>query len=383
MSKLRFIQTAILSSVILASFSSAMPGTAPHLAIGRFGDCNYTSFIDVTNHLGVPCQITGVLHRGAGLGPRIPVEITAPVGGEAFLLKGSAQGAGNVFSVNIAPDGSGRINFARLLGGQGFTTFAATLSSQCQAGISHQAGYEINCSDPSKDDAYTYNFSKSDLILPGNCATAPIHKKNTSAAVIVGPPNTLINWEIRSRVRSDTGTLLDENTFSTNGEHRPNTILEFNPGLADLDQFPDTGTWEFCGRPKGTPAGWAAVSFQEVNEKNKIGAAYHAVGPREDKCKVDQTTLCLGPGGRFKTQMMARDSADDPLQAVQTVLFDDFGYFFSNDPEWEVVIKVLDACNFEGFNSFWVFAAGTTDVEVTLTVTDTQAGVSRTYTDES
>ncbi len=40
-------------------------------------------------------------------------------------------------------------------------------------------------------------------------------------------------------------------------------------------------------------------------------------------------------------------------------------------------MKVLDGCSLN--NHFWVFASGLTDVEVVLTVTDSQTGVSRTY----
>ena len=36
----------------------------------------------------------------------------------------------------------------------------------------------------------------------------------------------------------------------------------------------------------------------------------------------------------------------------------------------EVILKVLDAC-VDPFNRFWVFAAGLSDVEVTVRVTDT------------
>lgn len=54
-------------------------------------------------------------------------------------------------------------------------------------------------------------------------------------------------------------------------------------------------------------------------------------------------------------------------------------YFFSPG-NVELVVKVLDACDIEGFNNYWVFAAGLTDVEVQLIVTDTQAGQTNVYT---
>jgi hypothetical protein len=63
--------------------------------------------------------------------------------------------------------------------------------------------------------------------------------------------------------------------------------------------------------------------------------------------------------------------------ALATQLTDDTGYFwFFADTNVEVVTKVLDACSLGGF---WVFAAGLTDVEVRLTVTDTRTGRFRTY----
>ncbi|MEL7061062.1 MAG: hypothetical protein AAGN46_13655 [Acidobacteriota bacterium] len=51
-------------------------------------------------------------------------------------------------------------------------------------------------------------------------------------------------------------------------------------------------------------------------------------------------------------------------------------YFFDED-NWELLVKVLDGC---GLNQhYWVFSAATTDVEFTLTVTDTLRNVTRVY----
>ena len=53
------------------------------------------------------------------------------------------------------------------------------------------------------------------------------------------------------------------------------------------------------------------------------------------------------------------------------------GWFFSAN-NWEVLAKVINGCAFNG--SYWVFLAATTNVEFTLTVTDTQTGAVKTYT---
>jgi hypothetical protein len=52
-------------------------------------------------------------------------------------------------------------------------------------------------------------------------------------------------------------------------------------------------------------------------------------------------------------------------------------WFFDPDNP-ELFVKVRDAC-VDPFDRFWVFAAGLTNVEVTVTVTDTLAGASKTY----
>jgi hypothetical protein len=59
-------------------------------------------------------------------------------------------------------------------------------------------------------------------------------------------------------------------------------------------------------------------------------------------------------------------------------LTSDTGYlWFFSSQNVEAVLKVIDACGFN--NRYWVFAGGLTDVEVTLTVTDTQTGAVKQY----
>lgn len=71
----------------------------------------------------------------------------------------------------------------------------------------------------------------------------------------------------------------------------------------------------------------------------------------------DQETAMAAPGG---------------------LLFDEIAYFHFLRPDHvEVLVKVLEACNID--DHYWVFAAGLTDAEVTLTVTDTDTGISKTY----
>ena len=96
-------------------------------------------------------------------------------------------------------------------------------------------------------------------------------------------------------------------------------------------------------------------------------------------CMPDDTTHCLS-GGRFKVQAEWGDFDNHHGMATAIVPFDSSGdfWFFSPD-NTELIVKVLDACHLDDFNSFFIFAAGTTNVEVTLTVTDTLTGQTREY----
>lgn len=99
----------------------------------------------------------------------------------------------------------------------------------------------------------------------------------------------------------------------------------------------------------------------------------------ETGCVEDDTTLCLTASGRFRVRVHWRTKDDEtgdgmviPFAPLDSGLF---WFFDSNNAE--VLVKVLDACSFSGH--FWVFTAATTDVEYTLTVTDTEADQSQTY----
>ena len=95
-------------------------------------------------------------------------------------------------------------------------------------------------------------------------------------------------------------------------------------------------------------------------------------------CQPDATTLCLN-NGRF--QVRVDFTVGDEEGVGQALLpSDDSGEFWFFQPNnTELIVKVLDACSLPDFNSFWVFAAGLTNVELTLEVTDTLAGITREY----
>ncbi len=89
-------------------------------------------------------------------------------------------------------------------------------------------------------------------------------------------------------------------------------------------------------------------------------------------CTADAHTLCLN-GGRFAAaaHWTKTDGTQGDGNAIP--LTDDSGYFwFFDATNIEAVTKVLNGCALD--NAYWVFAAGLTNVQVRLTVTDTQTG---------
>ncbi len=106
-----------------------------------------------------------------------------------------------------------------------------------------------------------------------------------------------------------------------------------------------------------------------------LAAAVRCVNA-QTPCTPDENTLCLN-GGRFRAVASWRSPTDSGL-AHAIGLTGDTGYFwFFSSGNVEAIVKALDGC---AFNSrYWVFASGLTNVEVTLTVTDTQSGLTRTY----
>jgi len=101
------------------------------------------------------------------------------------------------------------------------------------------------------------------------------------------------------------------------------------------------------------------------------------VGGGTGGCVSSATTLCLN-GDRFAVSAVFRTNQGQTGNAIGTELTADSGYFyFFSASNIEIVTKVLGACSIN--SHYWVFAAGLTNVEVTLTVRDTQNGTEKTY----
>jgi sugar lactone lactonase YvrE len=135
--------------------------------------------------------------------------------------------------------------------------------------------------------------------------------------------------------------------------------------------FSDIPTYQ-PGGVAASPDGaiWISGSFENNSQVLRFAL-------ETDSCVASATTLCLN-NGRF--QLTADWGRPDGShgQANAVALTADAGYFwFFESGNIELVAKVLDGCS--SSESYWVFVAGLTNVEVTVVVTDTQTGASRTY----
>ncbi len=102
------------------------------------------------------------------------------------------------------------------------------------------------------------------------------------------------------------------------------------------------------------------------------------IGITPPPCQPGATTHCLADG-RFKVEVAwQRANGNEGLGNALLGNNSSGEFWFFGSDNTELLVKVLDACD-GTFNSFWVFAAGLTNVGVTLTVTDTQSGQIREY----
>lgn len=146
------------------------------------------------------------------------------------------------------------------------------------------------------------------------------------------------------------------------------TIVSGNPPPSDLGIL----NCQFTGTDQ---RGGAVTASQSAPVPSS------ALQPKTATCTPGGTTLCAF-NNRFKIEATWRNAsgASGSGTVAPNGRYNDGGYFwFFDDRNTETLVQVLNRCN-TSTPRYWVFASGLTNVEVNVTVTDTQAGVRQTYT---
>ncbi len=155
--------------------------------------------------------------------------------------------------------------------------------------------------------------------------------------------------------------------------------------VADTAAFPDTAA-ALAPDIEATQEAVSTADFEAFPEavEDLVSEAIPAIATRADlsgaaqraACNPSPAQLCFD-GGRIRaTLAWSARGQSGAGQAVQ--LTGDTGYFTFFDPNnVELVVKVLNAGALNG--QYWVFYGALSDVQYTLTVTDTATGRAKTY----
>lgn len=155
------------------------------------------------------------------------------------------------------------------------------------------------------------------------------------------------------------------------------TLFDRDPGGTLTPLSTTSGVLTLPNLPFGAYLGEIAFSPAGGNELWLLDAGASRVNPSRFGCDHSESgELCLG--GRFRVEVDWRTfSGRGAARSVVAPGTDSGLFYFFSENNWEMLVKVLDAC---GVNQrFWVFAAATTDVGYDLRVIDTWTGLSKTY----
>lgn len=124
--------------------------------------------------------------------------------------------------------------------------------------------------------------------------------------------------------------------------------------------------------PPGMGGADDSITIPAVSVGRTVGNQMRAAA-----CGDDVTFV--GGSGRFQiTGSFSTDGVDFELAHPVGMTRDTSYFYFFGEENVELVVKVLDGCPVT--DAFWVFAAGLTNVEVNMSVVDTQTGLAKVYT---
>lgn len=134
----------------------------------------------------------------------------------------------------------------------------------------------------------------------------------------------------------------------------------------------------FYRLPDWSGSVWNQHWYSQIGEVPHVGIrATFDTSAAAPACSTSANRACLG-NGRFQVEATYDGGAGNVGDARVGTMGDDTGFLtFFREGNVEALVKVLDGCSVNGHH--WVFIGGLTDVGVTVTVTDTETGHSKSY----
>ncbi len=211
---------------------------------------------------------------------------------------------------------------------------------------------------------HTQRSATVNILDDDGAPTGPPAAPGNLQAIAHSTTEMMLSW---SDTVGETGYRIERKTFG-------GTYQEVGTAPADATGFHVSGLTPatlYLFRVRAAGSGNFSLYSNEASAATRTTPAPCVAGPN---------TLCLNDN-RFQAEVSWKiPSASGEGTAVPLAFAPDSGlFYFFNPSNIEMLIKVLDAC-VEPFNHYWVFYAATTDVELTLTVIDTQTGFVKVYT---
>ena len=167
-------------------------------------------------------------------------------------------------------------------------------------------------------------------------------------------------------------------TLSARDTHTGTIRTYANPDLTAAAPVQDTAAFACT-----SAADRAAPAASSPALTRAQPAALAAAGAPTTTCTPDARTLCLA--NRFRVQVhyattqggsRSGDATAVGLSSLGVTQGGLFWFFGADNPE--MLVKVIDGCAVN--HKLWVFYSATTNVGFTVTVTDTQSGLAKSYT---
>jgi hypothetical protein len=223
----------------------------------------------------------------------------------------------------------------------------------------------------STDNSIFFDLRVWDSDGPGGSPGRLLGKLPLQSATGIGPNGKFFRYDLTSLGIFATGPVYIGPDWSPSDDEDFFVCMDESSGTSKQPAYGSSSI--FTTDPPSSQLG--VVGFFPTYRALGIRAKF---GESVATCIPSDTALCLNHG-RFKVEATFQAAGQPPGIAKVVKLTDETGYlWFFSSVNVEAVIKVIDACSFN--QRFWVYAGGLTDVQVTLTVTDTKNGTVRTYT---